>query len=189
MSTNLTLPHQTPYWWKRIQLNLTFPAIVPQHAHFFNLAQQGSVLGWNAEKESHQWDQRHTCSNTSLLPSLTVVAVVVHQNDLFDQVRWTFLQNASEGDKEFTKGFVSRNEIHTHFRRQRLCASFAHLTTVRSRAERASLWKVMTTLDAGKSDFHCLCLQLCTQGGWETEGHAKCPSAHRSNVRRHILWS
>lgn len=46
------------------------------------------------------------------------------------------------------------------FFRQTAPASPAYLTTVRSRAERASLWKVMTTLEAGRSDFHCLCLQL-----------------------------
>lgn len=78
---------------------LTFPAVVPQHAHFFNLAQQCSVLSWNTEKDAHHWDRQHTRSHTPLLPSLTVVAVVVHQNDLFDQVRRTFLQNATEGDQ------------------------------------------------------------------------------------------
>lgn len=36
----------------------------------------------------------------------------------------------------------------------------SHLTTVRSRAERASLWKVIITLDPGRSVLHCLWRQL-----------------------------
>lgn len=96
---------------------------------------------------------------------LTVVTVVINQNDLFHQLWRAFLQDTEAKIKEniwwsSRKGLKKKKRI---FNKQVGTESFCYLTTVRSRAERASLWKVMTTLEAGRSEFHCLCLQLHTK--------------------------
>lgn len=43
-------------------------------------------------------------------PLLTVVTVVVHQNDLFDQVRRTFLQDAEQRSRERGERLSRHNE-------------------------------------------------------------------------------
>lgn len=69
-----------------------------------------------------------------------------------------------EREKE-CKGSIKEENVSLQIKVEKFLKCIAHtpltyLTTVRSSAERASLWKVMTTLEAGSSDFHCLCLQL-----------------------------
>lgn len=73
---------------------ITFSAVVSQDAHFLDLPQQRSVLRWNT-KVTYSTDDTHCYSHLHTEPfmcaSLTVIAVVVNQNDLFDQMRRTFL--------------------------------------------------------------------------------------------------
>lgn len=167
---------------------ITLSAVVSQDADFFDLPQQGSILRWKKGK---------ICP--SQIPDMTfitgLIQFVVNTNDYrcSRQPEWSLWPS----EEDFSSGhWTDRRADGWRQRKHKLSYKLAdtwqaYLTTVRSRAERASLWKVMTTLDAGRSDFHCLCLQLqegsVTLGPERRASSPGCTDITHTGVQRAFL--
>lgn len=142
-------------------LRITLSTVISQNADFFDLPQQGSILRWNKDRILSQLDSRHDI----YILVLSRLQVNTHDYRCSRQPEWSLWPSEMDFSSghwtdRWTDGWRQRQHELSY---QLAWRRVPYLTTVRSRAERASLWKVMTTLDAGRSDFHCLCLQLQQQ--------------------------